>query len=383
MQVPDPPTRHKDDFQHEKPIENVFSKLENKNQWNWKSNWGVSLLANASKNVASITAQVSQNLSSALDTGMIPQPEEMAKMVRKDEETTRKRTASESSQRSRQSKESKESSVEPGNSHDVQGHETDDSRSRKSSVESLPESETGTKEKRRPKGFIPLTNLVSGVTQISSKVITGGLDTLEGIGKKTFTMIQENVQDTDRKGLTDILNEAKLENSPVEIKPKEKVPQFEIMFDDYQGLVHLEALVIVSKQATIKIEMILSELSGDELTKMQETLEEVEELSSVPDASEIEEGDGSGDQLEDRLLFAVRDLDVELTFSELQEACKRINKYLARNANKADAKELYEKALDSLAEFTALAVARFHKLAELLSVAEYHSTANEVDALVR
>lgn len=310
---------------------------------------------------------------------MIPQPEEMARMVRKDEEITRKRTASESSQKSRQSK---ESSLEPP-INDMQGLDSDDNRSRKSSVESMPDSESGTKEKRRPKAFIPLTNLVTGVTQMSSKVITGGLDTLEGIGKKTFTMIQENVQDTDRKGLSDILHEAKIENSPVESKPKEKLPQFDIMFDDYQGLVHLEALEILSKQATIKIEMILGKLTGDDLTKMQETLQEVEELSVVPDASDIENKDGGGEQLEDRLLFAVRDLDVELTFTELQEVHKKINKYLTRNASKAVAKELYEKSLDALAEFTALAVARFHKLAELLSVAEYHSTANEVDALVR
>uniref|UniRef100_A0A336M847 CSON006332 protein n=1 Tax=Culicoides sonorensis TaxID=179676 RepID=A0A336M847_CULSO len=363
-----------------KPIENVFSKLENKNQWNWKSNWGVSLLANASKNVATITAQVSQNLSSALDTGIIPQPEEMAKIVKKDEDITRQRTSSVSSQKSRQSK---ESSVEPENKQETPMSSEETGCSRKSSVESLPESESNFKEKlRRPTSFIPLTNIVSGVTQMSSKVITGGLDTLEGIGKKTFTMIQENVHDVDRKGLSDILNEAKIENSPVEVKVKEKLPQFEIMFDDHGGLVHLEALEILSKQASIKIEMLLSKLAGDELKKMQETLKEVEELSSLSDLSENEEGEGNGAQLEDRLLFAVRDLDVELTFSEISECLRNINKYLSRNGSKAHAKDLYEKALDSLAEFTSLGVARYHKLAELLSVSEYHSTANEADALV-
>ncbi|XP_063701656.1 titin [Culicoides brevitarsis] len=363
FKVPDAPTHTNYETQEEKAIENVFSKLENKNQWNWKTNWGVSLLANASKNVANLTAQVSQNLTSALDTGLIPQPEEMAKIIQKDE--TRKRTASESSQKSRQSK---ESSVEP-----TSDHNQESDRSRKSSVESLPES------RRNPSSFIPLTNLVTGVTQISSKVITGGLDTLEGIGKKTFTMIQENVKDVDRKGLSDLLNEAKLENTPE--APKAKLPEFEIMFDDYKGLVHLEALEILATQATLKIERALEELSGDELKKMEETLQEVEELSAVPDSSEIEDTEGSLEQVEDRLLFAVRDLDVEITFEDIHQASKRINKYLMRNAPKADAKELYEKALDALAEFTGLAMGRYQKLAELLSVAEYHSTASEIDAL--
>lgn len=356
-------------------IENVLEKLENKNQWNWKSNWGVSLLAHASKNVASYTAQVSQNLTNVLETGIVvPQPEDMAKIVQ--QEQFRQRQLSEQSVNKFDSineyldDKSTNSSVEP----------TD--RSRKSSVESISDNDCG---KRRSTAFVPLKNLVSGVTQISSKVITGGLDKLEGIGKKTITIIHENVPDVDRKVLSDILNEAKQENTPQEKKSKEKLPEFEILFDDQKGLVQLEALEILSKQGKIKIEMLLSNLQGVELQKMQETLSEVEELCELPEPSEIEEtetlGEHSASQLEDRLIFSVRDIDVELTFEEIVDSWKRTTKYLARQARKATSKELYENGLSTLAEFTALAIGRLHKLAELLSVIEYHSTASEIDAI--
>lgn len=48
-----------------------------------------------------------------------------------------------------------------------------------------------------------------------------------------------------------------------------------------------------------------------------------------------------------------------------------------------DAQQLHDRALRCLAETTALAVHKLHKLAELLLVKERHSTANEADALVQ
>lgn len=44
----------------------------------------------------------------------------------------------------------------------------------------------------REENLLSLGSLMSNVTQISNRVITGGLDTLEGIGKKTMNILQEN-----------------------------------------------------------------------------------------------------------------------------------------------------------------------------------------------
>lgn len=57
--------------------------------------------------------------------------------------------------------------------------------------------------------------------------------------------------------------------------------------------------------------------------------------------------------------------------------------WLAVAENQQDAQQLHDKGLRCLAETTALAVHKLHKLAELLLVKERHSTANEADALVQ
>ena len=46
-------------------------------------------------------------------------------------------------------------------------------------------------------------------------------------------------------------------------------------------------------------------------------------------------------------------------------------------------RELYQKAISALAQFTAYSVERFHKTAELLLIKERRSTVNEADSLVQ
>lgn len=46
-------------------------------------------------------------------------------------------------------------------------------------------------------------------------------------------------------------------------------------------------------------------------------------------------------------------------------------------------RELFQKAISALAQFTAYSVERFHKTAELLLIKERRSTVNEADSLVQ
>lgn len=46
-------------------------------------------------------------------------------------------------------------------------------------------------------------------------------------------------------------------------------------------------------------------------------------------------------------------------------------------------REIFQKAISSLAQFTAYSVERFHKTAELLLIKERRSTVNEADSLVQ
>lgn len=53
----------------------------------WRS-WGAfSVISNASKHVASITTSVSQSITTAIEEMNIPEPEEMARMQKKQEES--------------------------------------------------------------------------------------------------------------------------------------------------------------------------------------------------------------------------------------------------------------------------------------------------------
>lgn len=122
-------------------------------------------------------------------------------------------------------------------------------------------------------GGFSLGSLVSGVSgaleTASSKVLMGGLDTLEVIGRKAMDVIQEGDPGLRRKraflsnkkpNLSQMLQEARQRASEEEkeraidgrsAKNSQK-PSFEQAWEDSEGPVHLEALSLVAKQCQSK-----------------------------------------------------------------------------------------------------------------------------------
>ena len=163
------------------PVENFMEPPKQvttpQEQPSWKS-WGAfSLISNASKSVASLTTQVSQHISSAIDNLNIPEPEQMAKVVTDEE------------------KQSKGDLLDCGDVNNSSEKSIDDNK-------------------------FNMGNLLSGVSEMSSKMVSGGLDTLEGIGRKTINILQENDPNlknkilvmsgqSEKRNLSDILKEAK------------------------------------------------------------------------------------------------------------------------------------------------------------------------------
>lgn len=204
--------------------------------------------------------------------------------------------------------------------------------------ESLKNREQGAvSDVRRDDKSMLLGNLMSGVSQIGNRVISGGLDTLEGIGKKTMTILQENdpgllnkrkmlgMMDNDAPVLSQILREAKEKTEEAEQNLKEiqkqrykKQLHFETLFDDYHGLVHLEALEMLSHQSTIKLKALMAPLTGLALSELEETLNEVKELCELPEMDN-EDSDGlhTTDELSDRFKTSVEDLDVAVDFKDI------------------------------------------------------------------
>ncbi|KFB35979.1 AGAP004464-PA-like protein [Anopheles sinensis] len=368
--------KHKDD----PPLTSVLDRLSTNDEkqsssggqsWgSWKPSWGgaaVSFLSTASKSVASITTNITQVIESGIG---VPNPEDLA---RRQAEMEAKMKA--------------------------EGYHREESEGAESTPSAKPSDDRF--------GF---DQLVSGVTQISSKVITGGLDTLEGIGKKTMTILQENdpgllnkrkllgLQPNDGVILSQVLREAKAKTEERERNLKQiqkhqykKRLHFETLFDDYHGLVHLEALEMLSKQAALKLESLMAPLTGKALEELQETMAEVKELCELPDMDHDDaDGRHTADELEAKLKEAIVDLDpsVKVDFGEIVKSWTEYTAWIDGGdddgqAEGRTAQDIFERAMRALAQTTALCVLRMHKLAEILLISEHHSTATEADVVVQ
>ncbi|KOC61150.1 Protein FAM114A2 [Habropoda laboriosa] len=246
-------------------------------------------------------------------------------------------------------------------------------------------------------------NLISGVSSITklvestgSKVMSGGLDTLEAIGKKTMEVLQDGdpglkkkraflFNEPEKPNLSQILREAKEKTDAIEktMEEKQKMRKvhFETLFDDYQGLVHLEALEMLSKQSNIKIQQHLIGLDTNELCSIQKMLEDVEELCEL-DKDDDNEDEMNEKDLKSRLQEACSDLGINLTFEKLHDISEDCKAYTTPSMMHND-QEIFEHAVSVLAQFTAFSVERFHKTAELLLIKTRRSTVDEADSLVQ
>ncbi|XP_063991435.1 protein FAM114A2 [Diachasmimorpha longicaudata] len=332
----------------------VLDKLVDKEDvggWGGWGSWGSSLLSTASAGVSTLTSHVSQGLSMLEESMGVPDPEELVESTQ---------------------------------------------------IAEAKEENPSTPEENQPQTGFGLGSWMSGVSSMTklfestgTKVITGGLGTLETIGKKTMEVLQEGdpglkkkraffKNEVEKPILSQILREAKekAESAEHSVEHSQMTKTFEILFDDAQGLVHLEALEMLSKQIRMKIEHKLVTLDADEMMSVQETLEEVKELC---DLGEEDEDDKEGDS-EKTIKSACADLGVSIHYGELKEIWDETKKYLTEVSTPGSTvteKEIFQNAISTLARLTAYSVERFHKTAELLLVKDRRSTVNEADALVQ
>lgn len=354
------------EFSDEDPSGEESEKEANAKPWPSWTRWDVSrLLSTATQSVSTLTSQVSQGFTNVLEVGIgVPNPELMARINAAEENESLEQAEVE------------------------QQEPVDDEE----------------QQPQRAGMSFGLGNLVSGVSQITkivettgNKVILGGLDTLETIGKKTMEVLQEGDPglkkkraflkiDQDRPVLSQILREAKekaeQENKELQQKHLVKKPNYESMFDDYQGLVHLEALEMLSKQCDIKLQTLVETCAGDALKELQETLEQVKELCEIPD--EDEEENLNLEEIKNKLESAVNEINVPISYGKLISSWEETDEWLRNlNLSVCSEAELHKQAIETLAQLTALAVEQFHKMGELLLVKEYRSTADEADSLVQ
>uniref|UniRef100_A0A667XYH6 Family with sequence similarity 114 member A1 n=1 Tax=Myripristis murdjan TaxID=586833 RepID=A0A667XYH6_9TELE len=264
------------------------------------------------------------------------------------------------------------------------------------------------------------STITHAVQNTGKSVISGGLDALEFIGKKTMTVLAESdpgfrktktlMQKT--ASLSQMLKEAKekerarLSNQPV----SEPTAHYGILFDDYQGLSHLEALEILSNESEAKVQAFLSSLAEEEQEEVKKELITIKEIFIRREEEEEEEEEGEEEGKEKRkegeefvsilteLLF---ELHVAATPDKLNKARMRAHDWVSEveqpvtteteeeeeektekpegdevRGEKEEKKEkesdprsveaVYLSSVGSLAEVTARSIEQLHKVAELI-----------------
>lgn len=154
--------------------------------------------------------------------------------------------------------------------------------------------------------FGVFSTISTAVQTTGKSVISGGLDALEFIGKKTMDVIAEGDPGFKRtKGLmnrnstlSQVLREAKekeeLWTSNDVALETDKKTHYGLLFDEFQGLSHLEALEMLSRESEIKVKSILNSLSGEELETLKLELEQLKEAFSLAEFCEEEEEEKKG-----------------------------------------------------------------------------------------
>nr|XP_061801236.1 protein FAM114A2-like [Nerophis lumbriciformis] len=255
-----------------------------------------------------------------------------------------------------------------------------------------------------------LTSLTSVFQNTGKTVISGGLDALEFIGKKTMDVIAEGDPGFKKtKGLmirnstlSQVLREAKereeLQTEVLsDLSEKKAVAHYGVLFDQYQGLAHLEALEMLSRESESKVKSVLTTLSGDELSKLREELELIKDAFSMmefDDEDVDEKKDQDGSEFEAELTQALEDLAVSTTAEKLSKACKEACGVIVDLSKPAEdvkegedertkltVEEVNAAAIRSLAELTARSIELFHKLGESLLLSNGDVEANVLSQL--
>lgn len=196
------------------------------------------------------------------------------------------------------------------------------------------------------------STITHAMQNTGKSVISGGLDALEFIGKKTMNVLAESDPGFKRTktlmqktaSLSQMLKEAKekerarLSNQQM----SEPTAHYGILFDDYQGLSHLEALEILSNESEGKVQAFLSSLTEEEQDEVKKELIFIKDIfikqEEETEGKEEENGD-EGEQTKDNagseefvsilteLLF---ELHVAATPDKLNKARRRAHDWVSK-----------------------------------------------------
>ncbi|XP_077052079.1 protein FAM114A2 [Siphateles boraxobius] len=331
--------------------------------WGYWGSWGKSILSTATATVATVGQGLTQVIEKAETSLGIPSPEEFSAQV--EEEKT------DGSDSSETNKDEGEKAYGMGGAMGM-----------------ISSSSMGM-----------LSSFTTVVQSTGKTVISGGLDALEFIGKKTMDVIAEGDPGFKKtKGLmnrnstlSQVLREAKEREQQQKAEnvssETDKKAHYGMLFDEFQGLSHLEALEILSRESEAKVKSVLNTLSGEELAKLREELQDIKEPFSLMEFDDDVEDDMKGDDGEDfvkELTDVLERLQISTSADKLSKARKNAFNHITNMklqsestlqeeekeqetpVTKYSVEEAHLFAITSLAEFTARSIEQFQKTAEML-----------------
>ncbi|NWQ71015.1 NXP20 protein, partial [Neopipo cinnamomea] len=142
-----------------------------------------------------------------------------------------------------------------------------------------------------------LSAITNAVQNTGKSVLSGGLDALEFIGKTTMNVLAESDPGFKRTktlmartvSLSQLLREAKEKEKQRRAQQVtvERTAHYGLLFDEFQGLSHLEALEILSNESEAQIQAHLATLDGEQLETVKNDLIAIKEIF-VPKESDDE-----------------------------------------------------------------------------------------------
>ncbi len=217
----------------------------------------------------------------------------------------------------------------------------------------IPESQAEAKSSSSVKGLLSFG--ASAITSVVGKTVTGGLDALETIGRKTMDVLQEgDTEAVRRKGnaggekgrLSEILRDAKREAETVALLEEEEKERqrahFGFLFDQFQGLAHLEALEMISNQSESKVQGSLSMLTGDDLQGLKTELIEIRDAFQLEDLESEDQPEGSEQDFVNAITEHLFGVTVASTPDKLQRVQKAAHDWLAKCKTKQEAGQKQE-----------------------------------------
>lgn len=297
--------------------------------WGWSS-WGTSIMSKAANSVSTLTSQFGEGI----QVLGIPDPQELAQQQREEEKQLQDQPLDDSSQST------------------LISH---------------------------------LVSISSIFEKTGSTVLTTGLDTLELIGKKTMDVLQEGDPGLKNKiaffreskpNLSEVLREAQSKSQIDIIDNKEvKKINYSVLFDECQGLIHLEALEMLSKEHEEQLSVLLKQDRYDD--EVMGHVREIGELCNLEDFDEsLDDLENFSflDELKETLL-----IKSDIKISRFQE----IHETTMLNFEDFDAEfeaeippnpeDPHSAAIRTLADFTAASMEYLHKLSERIVLDETYT----------